>query len=68
MLFRSKLTSSKTEKLSLEEGKNASDVVDDILKVKAEKRKKIDDELKTHYNEDGTKNRKWYVARNNFKL
>ena len=54
--------------LKLEKQKNSSDVVNDIIKKQQEKRKKIEDELKTHYNEDGTKNRKWFESRNNFKL
>ena len=48
--------------------KSADEVVNEILEKKNKQRQKIEKELKTHYNKDGTKNIKWYEARNNFKL
>ena len=48
--------------------KSADEVVNEILEKKNKQRQKIEKELKTHYNKDGTKNIKWYQARNNFKL
>jgi len=55
-------------KIDLGERKSADEVVNEILEKKNKQRQKIEKELKTHYNKDGTKNIKWYQARNNFKL
>jgi pantothenate kinase len=62
------ISKSNNLKLNVQETKSADDVVNEILNNKNKQRQKIERELKTHYNKDGSKNRKWFEARNNFKV